>query len=339
MRLFILSVLVAVAASQYTGPLPWNLDRLDQPKLPLDGAYEPFGTTFGDQSIVYVMATGIERSHENFGPAFNRAFLIYDFEGGDGSETDATGAGTAFAGIVAGQYTGVASKTNIGIVRVNDRADPTTLNADFVIAGMSAVLNHYKNLKAANPGGHLRGVAVAPLSVTLDANKLAEIERLTRDMVIEGITVVGPVGDAPNAGDFDCQQLSPARMFYEPGVLIVGGTTRSDRRHPNSVVGGIVHCAQIYAPDHEVVSSLPGNTYGVIPSETAFAAAHVAGAAAILRSECPDITERDVKDFLIQGSVVYGSPALNLDDTPLPSNIVRVPHVAEPADCNPPARR
>ncbi|XP_070580746.1 alkaline serine exoprotease A-like [Ptychodera flava] len=338
MRLFILSVLVAVAACQYTGPLPWNLDRLDQQRLPLDGAYKPFGTAFGDQSIVYVLGTGIEKTHENFGPAFNRAFNIYDFQdGGDGSDTD--GAGTAFAGVIAGQYTGVASKTNIGIVRVNDRADPTTLNADFVIAGMTAALNHYKNLKAANPVGHLRGVAVAPLSVTLDANRLAEIEELTRDMAREGITVVGPVGDAPSAGDFDCQLLSPARLFVEPGVVIVGGTTRTDNRHPNSVAGGIVHCAEIYAPGHEVTSSYIGNSYGVAPSDTAFAAAHVAGVAALLRSECPDLTEREVETFLIEGSRVYGSPALDLDGTPLPSNIVRVPHADEPADCNPPARR
>ncbi|XP_070580724.1 aqualysin-1-like [Ptychodera flava] len=336
MRLFILSVLVAMAASQYIGPLPWNLDRLDQEKLPLDGSYNPFGTSHGDLSIVYMIATGIERTHENFGPAFNRAYFIYDFEGHDGSDTD--GGGTAFAGIVAGQYTGVAAKTNIGIVRVSATSNVADLDAEFFIQGLTAVLDHYKSLKAVNPVGHLRGIAVAPMAVPTDANRLAEIEELTRDMVREGITVVGPVGDAPNAGALDCSALSPARLHVEPGVIIAGGSTRSDKRHPNSVRGDS-NCPHIYAPDHEILSSVLGNSYVVVNTETAFAAAHVAGAAALLRTQCPDLTERDIKEFLIEGSRVYGSPALDLDDTHLPAYILRVPHAGDPADCNLPARR
>ncbi|XP_070580747.1 alkaline serine exoprotease A-like [Ptychodera flava] len=336
MRLFILSVLMAVAASQYTGPLPWNLDRLDQQNLPLDGSYEPFGN--GGLSIVYVMATGIERTHENFGPSFTRNYFVYDFEdGNNGADTD--GGGTAFAGVISGQYTGVASRANIGIVRVSNTSNVADLNAENIIQGMTSIISHYKNLKAVNPVGHLRGIAVGPMSVPDTADRLAEIEELMRDMVREGITVIGPVGDSEDFGSADCATLSPGRMHYEPGVLIAGGTTRTDHRHPNSVVGGIVHCAKIYAPDHEVISSGLNNAYGVAQTETAFAAAHVAGAAAILRTECPDLNERDVKDFLISGSEVYGTPALNLDDTPLPSNILRVPHISDPADCNLPARR
>ncbi|XP_070537176.1 uncharacterized protein [Ptychodera flava] len=206
---------------------------------------------------------------------------------------------------------------------------------------MSAVINDYKSLKAVDPVSHRRGVAVSQMSYPLTTNWLAHIEELTRDMYREGILVVGPVGDDVNFGAFDCTSLSPGRMYYEPGIIIVGGSTKNDKRHPNSIVGGrgAVHCAHIYAPGHEVISSVPGNNYAVIQANTAYAAAHVAGAAARLRTICPELTPFYVKDSLITGSLAHGVPCLDLDDSPLPANLLRVPHRSEPAECTQPARR
>jgi Peptidase inhibitor I9/Subtilase family len=73
---------------------PWNLDRIDQRNLPLNGVYAPTGGG-GAGVHAYVIDTGIYTAHTQFG---GRANSVYDALGGNGQ--DCNGHGTHVAGII-----------------------------------------------------------------------------------------------------------------------------------------------------------------------------------------------------------------------------------------------
>lgn len=99
----------------------------------------------------------------------------------------------------------------------------------------------------------------------------------------------------------------------------------------------------IAAPGAEILSTFPGNSYGVLDG-TSMAAPHVAGAAALIKARFPSLTAREIKARLLggavptrelQGNVVTGllniESALDDDQTP-PASINKISIVSSGAN-------
>jgi subtilisin family serine protease len=80
---------------------PWGLDRIDQRSLPLSRTYTNTGNGQGVRA--YIIDTGIQTSHPDFG---GRASAVYDAFGGNGQ--DCNGHGAHVAGTVGGATYGLA---------------------------------------------------------------------------------------------------------------------------------------------------------------------------------------------------------------------------------------
>lgn len=226
--------------------------------------------------------------------------------------------GTAMAGLVAGKGTpeepiGIAPGATVLDVRVYDRVDPDDTSdevgprADLVLEGMRFV--------AGLPRGEV-GVLVVGLSFARTPELDADLREVLADLTSKDVLVVAASGDRPTE---ESEPLYPelgndgegpplgedARPVVwpasNPGVLAVNATATvivEDEVVVGDAVGDVLQSSatDLAAPTADAVSvAIDGRSTCLLTEiSTAWAAAEVAGVAALVRSTFPDESARQV---------------------------------------------
>jgi subtilisin family serine protease len=264
--------LVSHVTSPQTNPPSWGLDRIDQRALPLDASY-----TFnfdGTGVDVFIIDTGIRETHVDFG---GRASRDFDSVGDGQNGNDCNGHGTHVAGTAAGDSFGVAKNARIHAVRVLDCGGSGTFAG--VIAGIDFVTQQAQDHpQAPNPP------FVANMSLAGGANT-------SLDAAVDNSAAAGvfyAVAAANNAAD--ACNFSPARAAQ---AYAVASSTITDARSSFSNFGT---CVEIFGPGSSITSAwATSDTATNTISGTSMASPHVAGVAALVRSEFPAFTVSQVK--------------------------------------------
>jgi subtilisin family serine protease len=297
---------VATFANYQTYP-PWGLDRVDQSYLPLNSTYDYYYD--GSGVTIYIIDTGINPSHTDFG---GRASAGFDVGGGTG--LDCNGHGTHVAGTAGGSTYGVAKGAQIVGVRVYRDCGPSTTYSD-IIAGVDWVTNNRAARSVAN--------------ISIGGPQNTELNAHVENSIAAGVTYAIAAGNCVVSsghcidGPYDACVRSPSGAS---GAVVVAATDSYDQFAYFSNYGT---CVTLNAPGVGIRSAWIGsNTATSVLDGTSMSSPHVAGAAALYLQINGGATPAQVKSALaanatygVTGVLPAGTPNLLLFTQPFRSVI------------------
>jgi subtilisin family serine protease len=256
-----------VAAFATQSPVGWGLDRIDQRNLPLSNSYT-YNTTAANVNV-YVLDTGIQTSHPEFG---GRAAVAYDAIGDGYNGQDCNGHGTHIAGLVGSKTYGVAKGVKLWSVRVLNCSGSGTITG--VINGINWVAsNHVKP-------------AVANMSIGSSAN--TSVDNAVTNLFNAGVVPVVAVSGSAS----DSCSTSPARAA---GAIGAGSSDSSDNRSSFSSYGA---CTDIHAPGANIISTWIGSSTRTL-SGTSLSAGYVSGVVALYLAGNPAASPAAATNWLL----------------------------------------
>ncbi|KAL3133536.1 hypothetical protein ABBQ38_007387 [Trebouxia sp. C0009 RCD-2024] len=285
----------------------WNLDRLDQALLPLNGSFR-FGNAgavgSGRGVTIYTLDSGIRQTHQEFQPwqgSVQRVSLGPSFAGDSKDASDCDGHGTHIASTAVGRVVGVAKEASLVAVRVLDCKGAGQVSD--VVAGLEWVgLNH-------------KLPAVVTMSLGVKAGQWSQTLQSAVTNLIQqyGITVVVATGNSK----IDACTITPANVN---GTIAVAGSDISNKFDPPEPgdqemiyeYDNTGKCVDVFAPGVDIMAAcgsagrctpLNDNNYAWA-SGTSMAVPHVAGAAAIYLGQNPNATPAQVSSAITSSSTV-----------------------------------
>lgn len=286
---------------------PWGLSRISHRESLGLGNYNKYlyDTDAGEGVTAYVIDTGVNVNHEQFG---GRAVWGATIPSGD-EDADGNGHGTHCAGTIGSEDYGVSKKAKIVAVKVL-RSNGSGTMSD-VVKGVEFAANaHIKEAKASKSG--FKG---STANMSLGGGKSPALDLAVNAAVKAGLHFAVAAGN----DDADACNYSPAAA---ENAITVGASTLSDTRAYFSNYG---KCVDIFAPGLNILSTYIGSdTATAILSGTSMASPHVCGLLTYFLSLAPtsesmfstaSITPKQMKANMIR----YGTKdALSSipDDTP-----------------------
>jgi subtilisin family serine protease len=259
---------------------PWGIDRIDQRALPLSRTYTYNNNGAG--VTVYVIDTGIQTSHSQFG---GRAAVTLDVIGDGRNGQDCNGHGTHVAGTIGGSTYGVAKGVNLRAVRVlNCSGSGST-------SGIISALNSLAGNHAA------RSVA----NMSLGGGFSSALNNASTNMINSGVYLAVAAGNS-NA---NACNTSPAST---PAAYTVAASDRTDRKASFSNFGS---CVDGYAPGVAILSAWLNNGTNTI-SGTSMASPHVAGVAALFKGANGEASAATITNWINSNAtagVIIGNPS------------------------------
>ncbi|MFH8369004.1 S8 family peptidase [Streptomyces sp. NPDC018031] len=259
---------------------PWGLDRIDQ-RSGRDGNYTY--TRNGSGVTAYVIDTGIDTGHADFG---GRARNVFDAFGGNGA--DCHGHGTHVAGTVGGNTYGVAKGVQLrGVKVLNCQGSGSTSG---IVAGFDWVRQN--------------AVKPAVANASLGGGYSTALNNAATNLANSGVHLAVAAGNENQ----DACNVSPASAT---GPITVAASDSGDRKASFSNYGS---CTDIYAPGVSITSARMGGGSTAM-SGTSMASPHVAGVAALYKANHGDASSATVNQWLVANSTT-GAIGGNVGSTP-----------------------
>lgn len=261
--------------------VPWAQSRLDFVKA--------WGTSQGKGVTVAVVDSGVNAGHPQLAGRVTRSIDLTNTH-----NTDCLGHGTQVAGIIAARdernaahpvpFVGVAPEAHI--ISIKDQSDENGGNPELLAKGIRLAVED--------------GADIINVSATnTDYPALRAAVRLAQrhDVLI-----------VASAGNTDPRQKASERQEYPasyPSVLSVGAVGESGLSSFSNTTSRV----DVSAPGDNITSTSGVGYVGQLQG-TSFAAPYVAGIAALIKSDKPDITAEQIKNRIVataDGSVGAGS--------------------------------
>lgn len=245
---------------------PWGINRIGSRLV------NAIGDT-GKGIRISILDTGIDKDHEDLSKNFKGG---YNFIDNNTDLKDLNGHGTHVAGIIAAEdndigVIGVAPDAHIYSVKVLDYA--ATGTASDMVAGIEWSLEN--NMQIVN------------MSLGADKDSIS-FGRAVENAYNSGVLLVAAAGNNGNIIGKGDNIDYPSK--YD-SVISVGAIDINDKRATFSSTGPSL---EVSAPGVDILSTLPGNKYGILEG-TSMASPHVSGVAALVMSNNPDMINTEIR--------------------------------------------